>query len=328
MNNSKISFLVVILTSFFSVQLFSQTDILRSYDGQNRLTSISTNCTIISYTYSPTGNLLTRTITGGVALRPRVILAGAYETGNGQMRDNLRTGVGIPLYPPYVALGLVPVRDGTADPEAKSTALATSGANAIVDWVWVELRAANDNENIITTRSALLQRDGDVVDYDGTSPVRFVNTCPADFYIVIRHRNHLAVMTAQPQSLDGEPTGSIDFTSSSLPTWGTNAQRVIGGVRAMWSGDGNGDGRVIYAGSGSDISAITQAVYGATGNLDFEDSYPVSGYRSSDLNLDGQTKNAGAGSDQTAISSTVYTNPANTGFEASFPTIEQLPENF
>lgn len=298
------------------------------YNEMNYVTEISlSECTEITFTYSPTGNLLTRTITGGVAVRPKAILSGAYETGSGLMRDNLRGGVGIPLYSPYLELGLVPVRDGTADSQAGSTVMATDGPNAIVDWVWVELRSANNNEQIVTTRSALLQRDGDVVDYDGTSPVRFVNTCPDDFYVVIRHRNHLAVMTAQPQALDGEPTAVLDFTSPSLPTWGTEAQRTIGGVRAMWSGDLNRDGRVIYVGANTDLTAITQEVYGATGNLDFEDSYVVSGYKTADGNLDGEVKSAGSGTDRTAITSSIYSNPANTEFEASSIVTEQLPEN-
>jgi len=78
------------------------------------------------------------------------------------MRDDLRVADLIPLATPY--------SDGkTID----ASVLNTTGANAVVDWVFVELRDATDNTILIEGQSALLLRDGSVVDTDGTSPLSF-----------------------------------------------------------------------------------------------------------------------------------------------------------
>jgi hypothetical protein len=41
------------------------------------------------------------------------------------------------------------------------------GANAIVDRVLLEFRDSGDVANLVTTKPALVQRDGDIVDVDG-----------------------------------------------------------------------------------------------------------------------------------------------------------------
>ena len=67
-----------------------------------------------------------------------------------------------------------------------------TGADAIVDWVLVEFRDASDSSVILGSRSALLQRDGDVVNVDGVSPLAF-NQVPGNYFIIIKHRNHLGL---------------------------------------------------------------------------------------------------------------------------------------
>ncbi|MBK6344269.1 MAG: hypothetical protein IPF41_17280 [Flavobacteriales bacterium] len=49
--------------------------------------------------------------------------------------------------------------------------LAATGNNAIVDHVVVELRHATTPSVVVATRGALVQRDGDAVGMDGSSPV-------------------------------------------------------------------------------------------------------------------------------------------------------------
>ena len=58
-----------------------------------------------------------------------------------------------------------------------SSVTAVTGSDAIVDWVFVELRNASGN-TVVDSRAALLQRDGDVVDVDGVSPLRFTQVDP------------------------------------------------------------------------------------------------------------------------------------------------------
>ena len=48
---------------------------------------------------------------------------------------------------------------------------------------------------VLQTRSALVQRDGDIVDIDGVSPVTFNNVASTNYTIAVRHRNHLGLST-------------------------------------------------------------------------------------------------------------------------------------
>src|ERR1700748_1357905 len=55
-------------------------------------------------------------------------------------------------------------------------------ANNIVDWVFIELRNTTTPGNAVQqTRSALLQRDGDIVDIDGVSPIYFKDIDPNNY---------------------------------------------------------------------------------------------------------------------------------------------------
>ena len=92
----------------------------------------------------------------------------------------------------------------------------------------------------MASTSALIQRDGDIVNYvDGTGTIKF-GLPNGNYLLAISHRNHLSVMSASV-ALD-TACKVVDFSDGSIPTYGTNAQTTFGmpaGVSAMWSGDGN-----------------------------------------------------------------------------------------
>jgi len=76
-------------------------------------------------------------------LAAKVILDGPYVQGTGLMNDDLRTQGLVPAVDPYPALGFVPM--GTDVPHRLSpSVLAVAGNNAIVDWIWLELRSASN----------------------------------------------------------------------------------------------------------------------------------------------------------------------------------------
>ena len=54
---------------------------------------------------------------------------------------------------------------------------------------------------MVGRRAALLKSDGSVVDLDGSSQVKFKGIVPGNYYIVVRHRNHLPIMSANPVNL-------------------------------------------------------------------------------------------------------------------------------
>lgn len=174
-----------------------------------------------------------------VRVAPKLFLQGAYNGTN--MNDYLRTGVHLPLDEPYAALGFTHVGNGGGE-RFDVNAYYFEGNDAPVDWVFLELRDSLNPATVIATRSALVQRDGDVVDLDGLSPVAFQGVLPGNYYLAVRHRNHLGAMSANTFSLSAVAT-SIDFTS--MLTYGTNAQTDLGsGIMGLWAGDANGNGAV------------------------------------------------------------------------------------
>jgi hypothetical protein len=128
------------------------------------------------------------------------------------------------------------------------TVLGLAGANAIVDWIFVEIRSSADVKNVIATRSGLLQRDGDIVDIDGVSDLNFPDLSADEFYVAVRHRNHLGVMS---QLVTG--ASLIDFTNKETivydfgntnPMFDYSGKALCGkhfGVNALWAGDFNAD---------------------------------------------------------------------------------------
>ncbi len=113
----------------------------------------------------------------------------------------------------------------------------------IVDWVQIELRNSSDITQALTTASALIQRDGDIVAPDGTSDVT-INGTGGDYYVSVNHRNHIAVVTATALTLSATAT-TIDFTVATNVTGGTNAMaEVSSGKYALFAGDADGNNQV------------------------------------------------------------------------------------
>jgi hypothetical protein len=65
----------------------------------------------------------------------------------------------------------------------------------------LEIRDAQQPARVLATRSALLQRDGDIVDVDGSSAVAFNSLAAGNYLVAVVHRNHLSAVTAQPVSI-------------------------------------------------------------------------------------------------------------------------------
>lgn len=214
----------------------------------------------------------------------KVMLEGPLN-GN-VMSDDLRSAGLLPTADPYPQLGYTHTGGSTA----ASTLTAGPAQDAIVDWIVLEFRRANNS--IAYSRSALVQRDGDIVDVDGTSNVQLPMSVNGSLSIVVRHRNHLAAMTASAIT----PVGGIynfDFTTAA--TWGTNAQASVNGVMAMWAGDCNMDGVLKYIGTNNDRDLVLSAIGGMVPTA------VINGYRSEDVNLDGVVKYVGSDNDRDVV---------------------------
>ena len=193
-------------------------------------------------------------------LNLKVFLEGPYN-GSGAMTTTLNAQGLIPKYQPFKA---------TPWNYLGTEAAATFPAN-VVDWVMIELRS--DLTTIVSKRAGLLLSDGSVVDIDGSSPVTFKGISDGNYYVVIRHRNHLAIMTANPVALSTGSSALYDFSTSQTQAYGTNPMKDLGGgIFGMIAGDMDGDGNVDYS---NDLLNKWLPSFG------------YSGYYSEDSNLNG-----------------------------------------
>lgn len=225
-----------------------------------------------------------------VMLMARVLLEGAYD-GAGGMAAELGAPL-IPLQEPYKALGYQQFGGGS---ESISPAvLLQQGPQAVVDWIRVELRNANDPSAIVATRSGLLLANGSIVDTDGQSMLRFWGTPQGQYYVAVRHRNHLGAMTATPIFLGFSPF-QLDFGSTFMPLYGTDAMKVDGNDRMLWAGDVDHDGSLRYIGQDNDRDPILVAIGGSV------PTNTVTGYKLEDVNLDGVVKYIGQDNDRDPI---------------------------
>ena len=226
-----------------------------------------------------------------VRMNIAALLQGPYNNGNSLMDDGLRSGGLVPLTEPFTALGYGFVGGGGESTTAP--VLAITGNDAIVDWILLELRDATDATIVLASRSALVQRDGDVVDIAGSSPVTF-DMSPGNYHVAMLHRNHLGIMTFAPLAL-GDQVTDLDFTTTATPTYGTDARKDIGGTQVLWAGDVTFNGQVKYTGAGNDRDPILQAIGGLV------PTNTAVGYLQEDVNLNGEVKYTGAANDRDPI---------------------------
>ena len=121
----------------------------------------------------------------------------------------------------------------------------------IVDWVLVELRDAPGDASSATEmiraarKAAFLLSDGSIVDLDGISSLEFNDNIDNNLYVIVWHRNHLAIMSSIPLT-ESDETYTYDFYSGMEKAYGGDkAQTPLGdNYFGMIGGDGNADGSV------------------------------------------------------------------------------------
>jgi SprB repeat len=255
----------------------------------------------------------------GITLSAKLFLDGPYQSSNGMMHDSLRLLNLIPSIEPYSAapFNTAFTHIGGGAETVSSAVLAAAGTNAIVDWVFVEIRSAANPANVVATKAALLQRDGDVVSAaDGTSALNIM--IPNDnYFIAISHRNHLGVMTAAALPLSSANT-TIDFTNTATaiylkPMPNSNATplsgatKIVSGKRTLYAGNCNllgGSKTTISCGNSSisDRKALLTATNGT--NL-------PNGYSIFDVDMNGTIRFNGFNTDREVIQKTCANNNTN-----------------
>lgn len=226
----------------------------------------------------------------------KAFLGGPFDQDNGLMHDSLRVKDLIPEMEPYGVMGYIPT--GPQRYNISADVLDTTGSNAIVDWVLLELREALVPSAISASRYALLQRNGNVVDLDGVSPVQFDSLSSGSYHVLIWHRNHLAAMSAQARLFEDNVV-HLDFTDPEEEMWGTMAQKDVGGSTMLWPGNVNADAVIMYIGSGNDRDPILVEIGGLV------PTEITVGYLNEDVNMDGAVMYVGANNDRDPILETI-----------------------
>jgi hypothetical protein len=206
---------------------------------------ISTPEATITYTLTVTDNntcVSTDNVTVTVAaplisLNLKIILEGPFVTSD--MNTLLNSNGVIPLEQPY---GISPWfytggESVTGIPNVNVT-----------DWVLIELRqttggpATATSGTRIAQKAGFVMKNGNIVDSDGSSFLQINANITQNLYVVVWHRNHLGIMSANAVTQSGG-VYTYDFTNSSAKAYGgTLAQKQLAtGIWGMVTGDGNGD---------------------------------------------------------------------------------------
>ncbi|MCI4647233.1 CARDB domain-containing protein [Phaeodactylibacter sp.] len=269
-------------------------------------------------------------------LQVKVLLQGALlDRGYPEilMRDDLRKDSLIPELEPYTALSEFNHIIGGGEQVADLSRIRSDFGNAaIVDWVVVELRYKEKPDSILATRSGLLQRNGAVTDVIGGAGLHFEGMPVDSYYVSVRHRNHLGVMTKYPVPLSFNMQ-SVDFTDLAGDYWENSPlydgyeQVTVDGKYALWMANADRNNQVVFAGQNNDVDALFDNVNTSGENVFGLINFEEKGYLSSDVNLNGSTIYAGQDNNADMVFDVINLIPINIFGLSTFLISEQLPEN-
>ena len=160
-----------------------------------------------------------------ILLNIKAFLEGPYEEGTNEMTADLSSQGLLSVSHPY-----------TIAPYNMSPQNASTIPFGTVDWVIVEVRTGLQPSDEFTSKMGFLMANGQVKDLNGVSDLQFDLPPNQDYYVVLRHRNHLDVISAQP--LARSLNMAIDFTANVNNALGNQAQKLASdGQAVLFSGD-------------------------------------------------------------------------------------------
>jgi hypothetical protein len=174
---------------------------------------------------------------------------------SGYMRTALRSANLLPLSSPY----------------AQAPRSVTSLAATISDWILLELRSTASGPAVYQ-QSYLLDNEGNLCDLDVAKTDLVLNVPPGNYFLVLRHRNHAAVMSAAAQSL-GTTAELYNFITALSKYFQSGGKELPGGYCVLPCGDVNQD------------THITSTDYVQW--FEKNNASPAQGYYVEDLNGDG-----------------------------------------
>lgn len=251
-------------------------------------------------------------------LQTKAKLQGPFSEKDQLMSDALRVKGFLPKTQPFTNL------IGTSGLEIITDSLLTvTGNNAIVDWVLVELRDPNNSKKVVASIPSLIQRDGDIINpFNGTTEL-VANGIPLDkYYVSVRHRNHLGIMTQSPVMIEDNKVNVIDFNVIN-PSKKSKLLSVDGSL--MLAGDINRDNKVIANGPGNDATQVLSTILLAPANTIMNSNFIISSYSKADLNLDGEVIFAGPNNDVNLLAFDIIFYPDNGNLAQNYIIAGRIP---
>lgn len=243
-------------------------------------------------------------------------LRGAWNSGTQLMNVNL-TSV-LPLTQPYND----PLFDSYNGGETVGAGFFAAHPD-IVDWVLVDFRKPASGlptdanfASSIGRRAAFVRNNGTIVDLDGTTPVGVTISKQGAGFVVVKHRNHLGIMS---NSLPSNAAGTFanDFTVLAgifdSPSIVTDPAQVLPGTTptkyGLWAGNANKD---------LTVNAGDVALVKANANVS------LTGYVFGDANMDGTVNASDIGITKVSANGTAQT---HTGRPTSSTSTPKAPES-
>ncbi|MGB1205568.1 MAG: hypothetical protein ACPG5B_07985 [Chitinophagales bacterium] len=189
----------------------------------------------------------------GVQIALDVWLEGAYDASNNNMQTILLDENVLALSQPF---DVSPYFYNGVEMLANTADFPTN----TVDWLLVELRDATNNTQIVARKAALLLADGSVVNIDGTM-LSFENgTSNEAYFVVVRHRNHLDIMSSNAILFSTNTTYDMSISSNVMGGTG-QLQLLSNGKSGLLAGDFNSSGQINFTDTNvyfGEVSALNQ----------------------------------------------------------------------
>jgi hypothetical protein len=146
-----------------------------------------------------------------------------------------------------------------------------------------------------------VQKGGDIVALDGVSSLEIPGVPVGNYFIAVKHRNHLAIRSSVTLSLSSVAS-AYDFTSAlgqaydNVAVVTNNAMVDLGGgVWGMYAGDINRNNKTTYVAGSNDKSALLAALgAGNAGGI-------INAYSEADVNMNAKISFVAGGNDKSAL---------------------------
>lgn len=238
------------------------TEVANLISGQTYYVRVASTRTQFGYNYGNVCLSISNAATLPLAVQVKAFLQGAFATN--AMTTTLNTGNLVPQEQPY---NTAPWNYNGS--QCTFEQLPTN----VVDWVLIELRNGNNMNTVVARKAAFILTNGLITNANEgvqTNTVTFDGVPAGNYYIVVRHRNHVAVISSNAVALPN--ASAYDFTASTSNVYGGANQLapLATGMYGLFVGDMNGNGII-------DVSDYNK--YGTTPS-------GINIYQPQDLNLD------------------------------------------